>query len=160
MVLEGIKRFKFISQKRNKGNLQIADEVVAKEIDLSQYVKAEKIENMVALMNDGPINFAKDLGRCGDSGQKTNYHKFVSKLLGQGKFTKAFHSACLFETKENILSIISKHGQDIDFDVVPAGRSSWMELCSLNKNKINDEEIKAHIPNMEKCPVLGKGVMS
>ena len=32
---------------------------------------------------------------------------------------QAFHSACLFETKENILSIISKHGQDIDFDVVP-----------------------------------------
>ena len=63
------------------------------------------------------------------------------------------------DTRENILSIISKHGKYIDFDAAPVGGSSWTDLIIVNKNRINTDEIKAHIPNMEKClvPFSGKG---
>ena len=158
MVMDGIERFKLIkAQKDNKGDLVLMNGDAINKINLSKYVAAKIIKEMVDVMNDGPKELSKDLGMFGKVGQKANYHKLVSKQLDKDEFTKAFHSACMVDTRENILSIISEYDQHIDFDAAPVGRSSWTDLIIVNKNRINTDEIKAHISNMEKCLVPSSG---
>ena len=91
MVMDGIERFKLIkAQKDNKGDLVLMNGDAINKINLSKYVAAKIIKEMVDVMNDGPKELSKDLGMFGKVGQKANYHMLVSKQQDKGEFTKSF----------------------------------------------------------------------